>query len=128
MQLKSLAVPLGWFSIGLGLVELFAPRRIASAHGEPRARPLVQGFGVREIAAGAGILAAPANSAGLWARAAGDVLDIGAAGAAVVRAQGKARKMAIGTLAFVAGALVLDILVARAVASADDGDARPEPA
>jgi urease beta subunit len=120
MKLKTLAVPLGWFSIGLGLAELFAPRRIAAAHGRPGARALVQGFGAREIAAGAGILAAPANSAGLWARAAGDVLDIGAAGAAVALAKGKARKVAIGTLAFVAGALVLDVLVARAVAATDD--------
>jgi hypothetical protein len=120
MRMKSLAVPLGWFSIGLGLVELFAPRRIAAAHGSPQAQPLVRGFGAREIAAGVGILAAPANSAGLWARAAGDVLDIGAAGVAVARANGKARKIAIGTLAFVAGALVLDLLVARAVATADD--------
>jgi hypothetical protein len=115
MNLKSLALPLGWFSIGLGLAELLAPGRIAQAHGAARAEPLVRGFGAREIAAGIGILAAPQSSAGLWARAAGDVLDIGAAGAAVAGAEGRARKLAIGTLAFVVGALALDLLVARAV-------------
>src|SRR5215210_6703987 len=120
MKLKSLAVPLGWFSIGLGLAELIAPRRIAEAHGAPLAKPLVQGSGAREIAAGIGILAAPASSAGLWARAAGDVLDIGAAGAAAAQARGRARIIALGTLAFVTGALAIDLLVARAVAS-DNG-------
>jgi hypothetical protein len=122
MNLKSLAIPLGWFSIGLGLAELIAPRRIAEAHGAPLAKPLVQGFGAREIAAGIGILAAPASSAGLWARAAGDVLDIGAAGAAAAQAKGRARMIALGTLAFVTGALAIDLLVARAVANDDQGE------
>jgi hypothetical protein len=54
MKLSSLAAPLGWFSIGLGLAELLVPRRIAQAHGRPEAQPLVRGFGAREIAAGSG--------------------------------------------------------------------------
>ena len=118
MKLESLAKPLGWFSIGLGLVEWFAPRQLALAHGRPDAEPLVRGFGAREIAAGVGILAAPGHPAGWWARAAGDVLDIGAAGMAAAQAKGKARLIALGTLAFVAGALVVDVLVARAVGAA----------
>jgi hypothetical protein len=117
MNLRSLARPLGWFSIGLGMAELLAPRRIAEAHGAPDAGRVVQGFGVREIAAGIGILAAPQRSAGLWARAAGDALDIGAAGLAAARAEGRARTIALGTLAFVVGALAVDLLVARAVAA-----------
>lgn len=129
MKLTSLAAPLGWFSIGLGMTELFAARRIAAAHGSAQAQALVRGFGVREVAAGIGILAAPRSSAGLWARAAGDVLDIGAAGMAVAKAKGNARKLAIGTLAFVGGALVLDVLVARAVAAENARDEKePEPA
>jgi hypothetical protein len=116
MKLSSLARPLGWFSIGLGVAELLAPRRIAAAHGAPEAGAVVSGFGVREIAAGIGILAAPERSAGLWARAAGDVLDIGAAGLAAAKAGGRARTIALGSLAFCAGALVVDLLTARAVA------------
>jgi hypothetical protein len=117
MNLRSLAKPLGWFSIGLGIAELLAPRRIAAAHDAPDAGLLVRGFGVREIAAGIGILAAPERSAGLWARAAGDVLDIGAAGLAAATARGRARTIALGSLAFCAGALVVDLLTARAVAA-----------
>src|SRR4051812_25627517 len=100
MKLASLVVPLGWFSIGLGLAELLGPRRIAEAHGHPEAQLLVRGFGAREVTTGIGILAAPRSSVGLWARAAGDVLDISAAGMAVARTRGGARKLAIGTLAF----------------------------
>ena len=118
MNLRALARPLGWFSIGLGLAELVAPRRIAEAHGAPLADTLVRGFGLREIAAGVGILAAPRRSAGLWARAGGDLLDLGAAGLAAARARGRARTIALGSLAFVAGALAVDLLVARAVAQA----------
>jgi hypothetical protein len=121
MKMQSLAVPLGLFSIGLGLLELLAPRRLAAAHGSPEAEAMIKVFGAREIAAGAGILAAPTHPAGLWARVGGDVLDIAAAGVAVARADGKARKLALGTLAFVAGALVVDVLVARALSAA------PEP-
>jgi hypothetical protein len=117
MKLTSLTAPLGWFSIALGLAELLAPRRIAQALDRPEAEPLVRGFGAREIAAGIGILAAPRRSVGLWARAAGDVVDIAAAGVAVAQARGGTRKLALGTLAFVAGALALDVLVARAVAT-----------
>ena len=117
MNLRSLARPLGWFSIGLGLAELVAPKRIAEAHGAPEAGALVRGFGLREIAAGVGILAAPQRSAGLWARAAGDVLDIGAAGLAAAAATNRrTRTIALGSLAFVVGALAVDLLVARAVA------------
>ena len=118
MNLRALAKPLGWFSIGLGLAELIVPRRIAEAHGAPLADTLVRGFGAREIAAGIGILAAPERSAGLWARAAGDVLDIGAAGLAAARSDGRARAIALGSLAFCAGALAIDLLTARAVAEA----------
>lgn len=118
MDLKSLARPLGWFSIALGAAELIAPRRLAAAHGKAEAAPLVGAFGAREIAAGIGILAAPQRSAGLLARAAGDVLDIGAAGLALSGARGRSRAIAAGTLAFVVGALAVDLLVARAVARA----------
>jgi hypothetical protein len=47
-----LARALGWFSIALGLAELLAPRRIASALGMEGKEALVRVFGAREIAAG----------------------------------------------------------------------------
>ena len=119
MKLQSLAKPLGWFSLALGLAEIVGGKRIASAHGAPKASPLVRGFGAREIAAGAAVLARPRSPIGLWARAAGDVLDIAAAGTAAATARrATPRKIALGSLAFVAGALALDVLVARSLQKA----------
>jgi hypothetical protein len=115
MRLTSLVRPLGWFSLALGAAEMLMPRKIAAAHGVPEGKPVVRGFGAREIAAGAAVLAKPRSAVPLLARAAGDVLDIGAAGMAVRKAEGGKRKMALASLVTVAGFLALDLLVARAV-------------
>ena len=77
---------------------------------------MVRAFGAREIAAGLGVLARPTSSLPLYARAAGDMLDIGAAGMAARRAEGSKRATALVSLATVVGFLALDLLVARAVA------------
>ena len=116
MRLNSLAKPLGWFSLALGAAELLMPRKIAAAHGAPEGKNVVRGFGAREIAAGAAVLARPTSPLPLLARAAGDVLDIGAAGMAVRKASGTTRKIAVASLATVVGFLALDLLVARSVA------------
>ena len=119
MGLAKLAKPLGWFSLALGAAELLKGREIARVHGAPEGTNVVRGFGAREIAAGAAVLARPRSPIGLWARAAGDVLDIAAAGTAAATARrATPRKIALGSLAFVAGALALDVLVARSLQKA----------
>jgi hypothetical protein len=66
---------LGWFSIGLGAIELFAPRAITRALGAAGNEGLVRLYGAREI--GSGILTLSLEKdAGLWSRVAGDGLDI----------------------------------------------------
>lgn len=72
-----LARALGWFSIGLGVVELFAPRRVTEMLGMEGQETLVRAFGVREIMAGIMSLSVDKN-AGLWARVGGDGLDAAA--------------------------------------------------
>ncbi|MHB0774994.1 hypothetical protein [Halomonas sp. WWR20] len=70
-----LARGLGWFSIGLGLVQLCAPRKLTQALGAEGCERLVQACGAREIACGIGALTdnpAPA----IWARVGGDALDL----------------------------------------------------
>jgi uncharacterized membrane protein len=74
---EKLAVGLGWFSIGLGLAELFAPRSVARAIGMPDASEgILQTFGARELANGVAILAQPDNPAWLWSRVGGDGIDL----------------------------------------------------
>ena len=113
MNVKAIAYGLGWFSIGLGAAELLASRQIArglDAEGHER---LIKGFGVREIAAGVGLLQAPAHSARTWNRAAGDAMDLVALGAAARTAPRNA--FVWGSLAFVVAATVADVLTARAL-------------
>ena len=55
---------------------------------------MVRGFGVREIAAGAAVLARPRSPIPFLARAAGDALDIGAAGYAARKASGDKGRIA----------------------------------
>ena len=52
----SLAQGLGWFSIGLGLVELAAPGRLARSLGMEERTELIRAYGTREIMTGIGIL------------------------------------------------------------------------
>ncbi len=67
---------LGWFSLGLGLLEFLAPKRLAQPLGMERQSSLLQTYGLREMAAGFGILMSRRPTPWLWARALGDVLDM----------------------------------------------------
>ena len=83
----AVATGLGWFSLGLGLTELAAPRVITRALGMQGCERLVRSYGVREIAAGVGILASTGRSRALWmwARVGGDALDIATVAATLNR-------------------------------------------
>jgi hypothetical protein len=71
-----LARGLGWFSIALGVAELAAPALVNSVCGL-RARPAtVRLYGLREIACGIGILTSRDPRPWLWARTAGDMVDL----------------------------------------------------
>lgn len=78
MNEEQVARGLGWFSIGLGLVEMLAPRPLATVLGTPNTG-LIRVFGLRNFVAGVGVLALNKPTAPwLWARAGGDTLDIAA--------------------------------------------------
>lgn len=115
---KRIGLGLGIFSIGLGLVEVAAPGRLARWLGvdSKAAKNTILAFGIREMAAGAALLRGPAVSTNVWNRVFGDALDAGALGLAAAKSN---RKGAVaGALAFVGGALVADVLSARALDSA----------
>ncbi|MEK9210463.1 hypothetical protein [Sphingomonas sp. 2378] len=77
MNAKSVSLGLGLFSLALGAAELFASRRIADRLSVPGGSGTVKAYGVRELMAGVGLLQAPAHSARVWNRVAGDLLDLG---------------------------------------------------
>jgi hypothetical protein len=71
-----LAQGLGWFSLGLGLAEFFAPQMFTRTLGMEGRETLVRMYGLREMAAGAGLLSADNKAPWLWGRVGGDALDL----------------------------------------------------
>ena len=71
-----LAEGLGWFSIGLGMVELLAARPLGRALGMEDRSELLRAYGAREIVTGVGILTQPDPTPWIWGRLGGDVLDL----------------------------------------------------
>jgi len=103
-----LARSLGWFSIGLGLAELFAASKITHALGMNGKENLIRAYGIREI--GAGILTLSVDKqAGLASRIAGDALDIATLSAAMTPENPKRENVGFA-LAMVAGVTLLDMI------------------
>jgi hypothetical protein len=112
-----LAPGLGWFSLALGLTELLAPRLLAHALGMRGRETLLQAYGLREIAAGAGLLLSRRQAPWVWARVAGDALDIATLLAHARPSNPRPAGLAVG-LAAVAGVTALDIACAKALSRA----------
>jgi len=111
-----LARGLGWFSIGLGLAELLAPRAVGELTGV-RCPGLLQLYGLREIACGVGILNSTRPTEWMWARVAGDALDLGTLGAAMVNGNGDSGRACVAAAA-VAGVTLLDVICATQLSAA----------
>ncbi len=112
---KRLAKALGWFSIGLGLAEVVAPGRLSRLIGmEDREgrRALLRAYGLREIAAGVGILSQPRPSGWVWGRVAGDVLDLASLGSAMSSEDANRTRLAVATAAIL-GVTALDVYCGR---------------
>ncbi|HEX5412618.1 MAG TPA: SRPBCC family protein [Terriglobia bacterium] len=105
---SGIARGLGWFSVGLGIAELVAPRAIGRIAGARKKDSLIRSYGVREIVAGVGVLATSHSAGWLWARVAGDAVDLASLGAARAarRNAGKKNMLALGS---VAGVTALDV-------------------
>jgi uncharacterized membrane protein len=105
-----LAKGLGWFSIGLGLAHLLAPRAMAKATGMPEDRiGLMRAVGVRELASGVGILSRREPTPWLWTRVAGDAMDLTLLGVAATQPGAQRSRVAAAGMA-VAGVTMLDVL------------------
>ena len=136
MNSIGLARGLGWFSLGLGAIELAAPETIAvrlGVPGGPRGGAwVVRLFGIREVAAGLTVLARPWSSVGPVARVAGDALDLALLATALTPAARPRRAIGAAT-ALVLAVTVLDVLCVSALALRNEralagGAARSHPA
>ncbi|MTZ14004.1 transcriptional regulator [Pseudomonas sp. JL972] len=110
---RSLARGLGWFSIGLGVVQLVAPRQVARFIGMPGSDGLIRACGLREVATGVGILLADDPKPWIYGRIGGDALDLGCLGWSIEHGREPANAaIAAGA---VAGITALDMGCARAL-------------
>src|SRR5437764_2272412 len=102
---------LGWFSIGLGAAELLAPRATARLIGlnEDEHTTLLRTYGLREIAAGVGILTRPKPTYWMWNRVLGDTIDLASLGKAM-RSPINNKTRLMGATMAVLGVMALDII------------------
>jgi uncharacterized membrane protein len=105
---RTLVRTLGWFSIGLGLAELLAPRAIGRAIGVGDQPALLRLCGVREVMSGVGMLSERYPAKWAMARVAGDVMDLTLLGAAARQPDADRTRIAIAASA-VAGVAALDV-------------------
>jgi len=110
-----LAIGLGILGLAIGAAELLVPRRAAQSVGIHVPQSGVRVLGAREITSSLGLLIAKDKTPWLWARVAGDVLDMLA-----IAATGKKRPRVAMSLAAVAGVMMMDALAARATKAEKD--------
>ncbi|MBP0446760.1 hypothetical protein J8J14_18450 [Roseomonas sp. SSH11] len=112
---------LGWFSIGLGAMQILCGRTLARKLGMTGRTKLFRAFGVREVTNGLAILANPGSAPLLWARVAGDALDM--ATLAGTPSFGRRERATVKiALAAVAGVALLDILCATRLSTESNRD------
>ncbi|HJP91826.1 MAG TPA: SRPBCC family protein [Pyrinomonadaceae bacterium] len=118
---KRLAKGLGWFSVGLGLAELLAPRAIANISGVSNTHTgLIRLYGARELASGIAIFAQEKPTEAVWARVAGDALDLVSLGVAGTSSNAKLGRVAFAT-ANVLAVTALDVICAMQLSNGSQG-------
>jgi len=120
MKTKQMAKALGWFSIGLGVTELVLGGRLTKRFGmgDRGAGQVARVMGVREIATGVLILAKPELAAALWARVAGDAVDLSGLWSGMALPSNPHRGRVAAAMGAVAGVTALDIMTARRLSAA----------
>lgn len=130
-RLQKLQRALGWFSVGLGVAEIIAPRRVARmiGAGSRDHSLLIQLCGARELASGLALLSRRAPAKATLSRVAGDAIDLGLLGSALREPDARVGRLAAATVA-VLGVTALDTYAAKqqAALSLDSGEEQtPEP-
>lgn len=115
----SLATGLGWFSIGLGVAQIVAPRgmsRLIGVKDTDGNTAVMRAVGMREIAAGIGLLSDPKPTGFAVARVAGDVMDLAMLANALNTPENNRGRTALATAA-VLGVGLLDVLASEKLAT-----------
>jgi uncharacterized membrane protein len=102
---------LGWFSVGLGLAQLVAPRGVAGLTlglGDRRRDSTMRTIGARELATGLAILGRRRPAGFLWARVLGDVMDLAMLTSAL-RSRRTEKSRVLASAAAVVGVTLLDL-------------------
>jgi hypothetical protein len=124
----SLARGLGWFSIGLGLAEVLAPRALTRGLGMEGNEQIVQAYGVREIATGIGILSSNQLAPWIWGRVGGDALDLATLATGLQRDNPRKENVELALVA-VAAVTALDVVCGASLArQASESPRRRPPA
>jgi hypothetical protein len=106
---RGTAKALGWFSIGLGVLEIVGAKRLANVLGLESSF-LVRALGVREIASGIALLTQAKKGPYIWARVAGDALDGAVLGRALTT---RKRRNAAFAIAAVSPIVMADLALGR---------------
>lgn len=125
---EGLANALGWFSIGLGLAQIAAPRGVARLIGlkdDGQNAAIMRTLGMRELASGIGILSQPRTAGWMWTRVAGDVMDLALLGTALNADRTQRNRTAAATAA-VLGVAALDVLAGQRLSRrSEEAEGRP---
>jgi uncharacterized membrane protein len=101
---------LAYFSVGLGLAALALPRSVGRLTGIGARSPgLVRFIGARELTAGIGLLSAKDPTPWLWARVAGDAMDLLVLGGSAIKPSGDGHLRSLVSMAAVAGVAAADL-------------------
>jgi uncharacterized membrane protein len=114
-QAERRAKRLGWFSIGLGLAEIAAPRAVARLIGvndHEETRNTLFAVGLREITTGIGILTKSRPAGWAWSRVGGDLMDLALLGKALSSDESDRTRVAAATAAIL-GVTALDYVTSR---------------
>lgn len=115
---------LGYFSIGLGLMELLMPAQVGEMIGvSSRYRAFIPALGIREIAHGVAILSQQKPTEGVWSRVVGDGVDLAYLGAGFMGEENNKNRLTGATIAIL-GVTALDVMCALALSNEDWGAAK----
>lgn len=112
MQAQQQAQRLGWLSIGLGLMEIAAPHMLERTLRIKEHSQLLRFLGAREVLTGGAILMQQRPTAGVWARVAGDIMDVALLTAALGKNRVQRSRVGAAT-GIVAAISMVDLLCAR---------------